>query len=615
MKRRLSLLIACLFMGGMILSSCTANTAKENSELNKKFSECQRLWSQHNLTGAKKTAEDILKEDPGMLPANYMLALMEYHYDKEYDAALLHIQKAIDRDPGKMEFYEMKGDIYFAAGDYKKSIDSYNLTLSKDKSSSSTYYKLARSYLKLDSRDEAVKFLEEGFKINPYKGDISRTLHSLYIEDEKYSSAYDVWKTYNLVVEGKTPVGYIGEWDSLYKKALKDGKNHYAMGDLYYKLRLYDEAAIELKKAVEGGVEKDMAQKVLTEVKAFVTFRDDMVEYLDSYYRDTAVIGTSSQQNFYNDLMPIYDKIASIFPNIKKTEGFSKLRFDEINKSIEEKFGVLITYFPVNRYQDCYFGYVISENVEKVSQWGKEADEKVTIIRDMVSKGFTYWYTLNQSGTGGWTLKEGEFVYIFDPQGSIEFYNRAASDKFRNDMLSENKKLSPNPDEKKALDVYYSQYLSILFQFKYFDSKTQQGKEKGLSGDDLKAYIANLMIDDYYNAQILAHEGQHALDAQFLKIYALPEYRQKLSEMAYGANQFYCLNQFMTLNLGNTGDAHGKANEQVLKDMVKYICDHKDKYPGVDTNKNILSQMVNLKAEDIKDMATNIFKEQFPTSY
>jgi tetratricopeptide (TPR) repeat protein len=414
-------------------------------------------------------------------------------------------------------------------------------------------------------------------------------------------------------MEGKSPIGYIGEWNSLYKKVLENGYTHYAMGDIYCRLRLYDEAVVELKKAADEGIELEKAQKALTEVKVFLTFLDDMAEYLDTYYRNAAVSGVSG--DIYRELMPIYDKAAVIFPNIKVSSSFSVMRFNEINENLEKKFGANITYFSVDGYMDCYIGYVISESVEKISQWGKEADEKVTIIRDMVSKGFNYWYNLNQSGTCGWTLKAGEFVYLFDPQTYVSFYNWAVSDETRNKMLSDARKISPNPDKKEVQDVYYSQYMALQFLFKYVDSRIQQGKEMGLSGGDLKTYTVNLMLDDYYKYQILCHEGQHALDAQYKKISPIPEYRQKLSEMAYGSDQMICLSEFMQPNMGDTALAHGYANEQIFKDMVKYIYDHKDKYPAIDTSKNILPQMINLKDEEIKEMAIDIFNEKFPAAY
>lgn len=613
MRKKLSILITFVLMAGLILSACSTASAKIDPEVSKKLMDSQKFWTQYNLTGAKKINEEILKENPDIPEANYALAQLEYYYYQNYGPAILHIQKAIDNDPENLQYYEMQGDIYSAAGDYNKSIESYKTALSKYKSLSGPYYKLAQSYLKLEKRDEAVKTLEEGFGLNPLNGGISKTLHRLYVEDQKYGSAYGVWKAYNMAAEGKAPIGYIGEWDMQYKKALEGSKDHYTMGDLYFKLRLYDEAAIELQKAAAEGMEA--ARKELAEAEAFVTFRNDMVKYLDSYYRDCAVKGGYVQNNLYKDLMPIYDKIASIFPDIKKSQEFSKERFDEINRNIEDKFGVIITYFPVNGFLDCYFGYVINEDMEKISQWGKEADEKVTTIRDLVSRGFNHWYYLNQGGTGGWTLKAGEFVYIFEHQNFIDMYNGTVNDTLRNKVLSDNKKCSPNPDEKETMDVYYSSYLSNLFMLKYVDSRIQQGKDIGLSGDNLKTYTAGLMIDDYYKSQILTHEGQHALDAQFKKISAIPEYRQKLSEMAYGSDQFYCLSEFMYSSMGNIADPHGYADEQIFKDMVKYISDHKDRYPAIDTDKNILSQMVNLTPEEIKDMAVNIFNEKYPTVY
>jgi hypothetical protein len=57
------------------------------------------------------------------------------------------------------------------------------------------------------------------------------------------------------------------------------------------------------------------------------------------------------------------------------------------------------------------------------------------------------------------------------------------------------------------------------------DGIIQQGKENGLSGDDSKVYAVDSMTDHYYNRIITSHEGQHALDAQFLRTSAIAEYR------------------------------------------------------------------------------------------
>lgn len=619
MKRKLSFIMASLFITSLILGSCAKGTPKINLETSNKLTESDKLLSQYKLIDSKEILMDILKEDPDMPEVNFRLAQIEYHFDQKYDSALEHVNKAIGKGPEKSQYYETQGDIYSAMGEYNKGADSYGLALSKSNPSSDLYFKLANSYLKLDSRDRAVKTLEEGFKVNPYNRDISAALHRLYVEDGNYTDAYKVWKTFNLVAEDNAPLGYTGEWNVLYRKALEGDKNHYAMGDLYFKIHLYDEAAGELEKAVEGSVNVEKAKVQLADARAFAAFRDDMIKFLDSYYKDMAVKGAYIQNTLYEDLMPIYDRISAIFPDIEKSEGFSQSRFDAINKAIEDKFGVYICYLTVGPYLDCYFGYVADEVVENISHWGQNANEKVIIIKDMVSRGFNHWYNFNQGGTGGWTSSNnaGEFVYIFDPSNFIDSYNRAISDKIQKDIIAEAKKLSPNPKEKQPLDVYYSPYLSYQFSLKYFNTRIDEAKEKGLRDDALKAYAVNLLIDDYYDAQILAHEGQHALDLQLNKISVKKEleYRAKLSEMAYGNDQFVCLGEFMQPSMGNPGDPHGLANTQVFTDMVKYISAHKDKYPGIDTTKNILAQMINLKPEEIKEIAINVFEEKYSVSY
>lgn len=195
MKRSLSFLFAFIFMCGMLFGSCTRDRAKNNLKTGEMLNEAQELWSQYNLTGCKQIYQDILKKNPDVFEASYWIALIEYHYEQKYDTALDHIKDAIKKNPGNMKYYVLQGDIHFAKGEYEKSLDSYKLALGKDPSLSDVYYRLSQSYIKLGSRGEAVKALEEGFRLNPFNGDVSRALHRLYVEDEEYSSVYDVWKT------------------------------------------------------------------------------------------------------------------------------------------------------------------------------------------------------------------------------------------------------------------------------------------------------------------------------------------------------------------------------------------------------------------------------------
>ncbi len=55
-----------------------------------------------------------------------------------------------------------------------------------------------------------------------------------------------------------------------------------------------------------------------------------------------------------------------------------------------------------------------------------------------------------------------------------------------------------------------------------------------------------------------------------------------------------------------------KATAKIIMDIIEHIYKNKDKYPLIDTNKNILMQLTNLDSETIKDIAKQIFKEKYP---
>ena len=183
----------------------------------------------------------------------------------------------------------------------------------------------------------------------------------------------------------------------------------------------------------------------------------------------------------------------------------------------------------------------------------------------------------------------------------------------RNKIIENCKKTDVNLIDKPNLEVFYSSLLNYQFEFKAIDEAIEKGKIEYNSDDEIKASIINLLFDHYYTTSTFIHEGQHALDNLHFDFEQWElEYRAKLTEIVYGEMPFLSLSDLLNRDIGNENLSHGKANTKIFKDIIEHIYKNKDKYPLIDTNKNILMQLTNLDSETIKDIAKQIFKEKYP---
>ena len=366
-----------LFLLIVFLSSSCDKT--EHLEMESKISEYENLWWQFNLQDAQKLLKEILAENPDYPKANRRMAFIEYYYYENYDKALELIQKAINKEPKEKENYSILGDIYFANCKFNKSIESYNKALELDSTDVDLYYSIAISFLKLNNKTEAKKFLEQAINLNSYHLKANKTLHLLYVENEEYYKAYSIWKIDNLIVKGRKPIGNLDKWQSLYEITFfkKVPNFHYEMGKLYAELVLYDEAKLELEKALKIDYENNEIKDKLNEIKLFINFRDDLTEFFISYYHKRIIDGEKAEENILEKLSPIYDEMLILFPDLQKPEEFNEDWFYDFNSEIEEKFKVNILYGNTNGKFDCHFGYVIGDTLEQISQWGKEAKLRI----------------------------------------------------------------------------------------------------------------------------------------------------------------------------------------------------------------------------------------------
>lgn len=625
MKRRrlVSLLAACItftLVFTWLLASCSKSVSSQSIEA---FNKSEGIWYQYKLKEAKTSLEEIMKKDPNYADVSRKLAFIEYYYYQNHNKALEYIQKALKEQPEDAQNHTVSGDIYYAKGQYEKAIASYEKALELDSKNTNIHYSMAQSYLKLSKEEEAMKILEEGNSINPFETKINNVLHLQYVKDGEYDKAYEVWSKGNAC--DIKPVGYYAECNELYRKTFENNaaNSHAQLADMYIKLLLYDEAKLELEKALKDDSNNNNTKKKLNEISLFVKFRDDMSEYFEAYHRRRIINGVIEETYLEEDVENIYKQMMVLFPDIEYNSlNLRDYRKYTLNNEIQKKFHVIIDFFPVDGYFGCYFWYVVNDTNERISHWGKEADMRVIVVKNPVVNSFWSWYH-KIDGTGGWSLTAADnsnrLVYISNIALDSKFkmaydlWEGTTNKEKRKSMLDKAEENDKHLFEKPALEVFYSSFLSLQLQLKAMDELIEEAKTKFDSEEEIKSYVISHLVYDVMVPLTYLHEGQHLIDAAHYKFEPWErEYRAMISEPVYGELQLQDITSHLQPDIGDLSTAYGIAHTKIFTDMIIYISNHKEDYPVIDTNKNIMMQLSKLSSNDIKEIAKNVFEQVYP---
>ncbi len=618
-------LISAVGIGSLLAASIADKREKANALLQEvsmladslRYQEAMDLLSKHYT---------LIKDD-GKALVSY--GYMAFHIFGDYDRAKDLFGRAILLDPEDPEALLGMGDALFTQGDVAGAITYYekaavtaskNALLPLDAEAAMCWLRCAAAFLEQEDISRAIHALEKSVTFNPFSAEATALLHRLYVEDQDYTGAYNVWiKEYDR--EEAHGSAYIAEQKERYISALDSpsGAVHLEMALLYDGLALYEEAAKEYQRVLEQHPEDITAQERLTKVTAMLNFCRVLDAQLDGYYRDRCVKGPSLETEFYRRIQPAYQEIATLYPELNTTGG-SAFSTGMINREIEKDFHVRIQVLQSGGDRlGLHLGRIADQTVVNKMLWSKERALKLITLSHMVSNGIDSWRSFGRGGVGGWSAGTAEIVRVVTNDESNEILQLASlfhEDAQRN-FLQQWQSPHGVVEKRAPLELFFDPAIKAGWIIKQIQTEVLAAKAEGISEDALQEYLFRQIEKRFYfDTSICIHESQHALDAATegpVQWTGGVEYRPKMSQLVYGEMPFLSLNQFYGPWAGQeNGDTHQRANNMILSDIVLQVAADSALCPDIDRGSNILAQLYLLTDDELRRIAAAVFNKHYP---
>jgi len=109
--------------------------------------------------------ENALAKDTANMGLRMALAT-NYYSEKQYDKAILHLQKVYNSDKKNKDVVITLGNVYYDAGQYDKGIEFYEKALTIDPKNSNVRCDLATCYLNIKNTEKAFKLLKKNIEMD-----------------------------------------------------------------------------------------------------------------------------------------------------------------------------------------------------------------------------------------------------------------------------------------------------------------------------------------------------------------------------------------------------------------------------------------------------------------
>jgi hypothetical protein len=339
----------------------------------------------------------------------------------------------------------------------------------------------------------------------------------------------------------------------------------------------------------------------------YESFVRDVRELTDRYYRDVAR-GTSDPAAWKRALRQRSERLWRGLSWPAERPPFDEKVLERSDDTeLGNRFGTAGGIGMTGGREDLHMGHRVVDEKRVADQYGRRAEIRFLSLDAMVSNGYETWMWDGQGAHGGWG--GSGFVVQVRPAyaGGGPWRWREMTDPERRAKALATI-AAETVRERAAKNPYaYLPGLSrrLLEQglLEFLDDE----RARGLAGGTLRSAFVAAADRAVIESSIFAHEGRHAIDAQFEKIEdsAEREYRAKLSEIAFATAPRLAFGGILTDDIGSP-TPHGQANLKVMKGLVAWMAAHRAEIAGLEADAPLLPQLDKLTDEQLGAAARSL---------
>ncbi len=138
-----------------------AETEIQNKDVEKAIN----AFSQNKFDEAESICLDLLKNNDNP-DANHILGCLRMR-EKRFDESIVHIKKAIEKQPNNIGFYASLGCAYSSIKDYEKAIESFMTVIKLDPKVSQVHFYLGEAYRQIEEFPKALEHFSQCMELSP----------------------------------------------------------------------------------------------------------------------------------------------------------------------------------------------------------------------------------------------------------------------------------------------------------------------------------------------------------------------------------------------------------------------------------------------------------------
>ncbi len=351
----------------------------------------------------------------------------------------------------------------------------------------------------------------------------------------------------------------------------------------------------------------------------YESFLRDVRETTDLYYRDVAR-GKGDAKAWENDLTK---KTETLWKGLSWPSGVPP--FDRkgleggAGRELDARFGTVTGAGKTGGIPNLHMGHRVVDEKRAAEQYGRRAAIHFIALDAIVSNGYETWMWDGHGAHGGWG-DTGLIVQVRPAYagGALHEWQELTDPERRAKAQARMAEETSRDGQRAAKDPYaYLPGLALRLRRQGSQRILDELAAKGMSSAALRAAFVGAVDRAVIESSIFAHEGRHAIDAEFethffgiflggeFRSSAALEYRAKLSEIAFAPEPRLAFGGILNENIGGS-TPHGQANLKLMKGLVSWMDAHRAEIGGLDSKNPLLPQLDKLTDDQLRAAARSL---------